>query len=67
MQCPVCMKDDIHDDALLCPYCKNPLRDLTPEEKKKYKKEAYKVLLRMWPLFLFIVAIAVSPFLIFLL
>lgn len=60
------MKDDIDDDALLCPYCNNPLRDLTPEEMKKYKKEAYKVILKMLPALL-ILALWMSPFLLLLL
>lgn len=60
------MKDDIDDDALLCPYCNNPLRDLTPDEMEKYKKEAYKVILRILSGFL-VIALCMSPFLLFLL
>lgn len=39
MQCPVCKNDGIHEDAMMCPYCKRQIREMTDEEKEIVRKE----------------------------
>lgn len=38
MQCPICKNDGIHEEALICPFCKSMIREMNEEELARNKK-----------------------------